>query len=137
MRDLPAAVRGDDQLLVLAQGLLPESPRAFGLLKDGQGLLVLPAEAGWSAGFERLDLTAAWGGAMVLPGRYADRLERRDGAWRISVRRSTVDVVMSGDASLLSAEGFADRGYHKGMRDRRDVSYQRPLTLDETPGDTW
>lgn len=76
VRDLPAAVRGDDQLLVLAQGLLPESRRAFDLLKDGQGLLVLPAEAGWSAGFERLDLTAAWGGAMVLPGRYADRLDQ-------------------------------------------------------------
>jgi hypothetical protein len=76
VRDLPAAVRGDDQLLVLAQGLLPESRRAFELLKDGQGLLVLPAEAGWSAGFERLDLTAAWGGAMVLPGRYADRLDQ-------------------------------------------------------------
>lgn len=76
VRDLPAAVRGDDELLVLAQGLLPESPLAFDLLKNGEGLLVLPAEAGWSAGFERLDLTASWGGAMVLPGRYADRLDQ-------------------------------------------------------------
>jgi hypothetical protein len=76
VRDLPAAVRGDDQLLVLAQGLLPESRLAFDLLKEGEGLLVLPAEAGWSAGFERLDLTASWGGAMVLPGRYADRLDQ-------------------------------------------------------------
>jgi hypothetical protein len=76
VRDLPAAVRGNDQLLVLAQGLLPESRLAFDLLKEGEGLLVLPAEAGWSAGFERLDLTASWGGAMVLPGRYADRLDQ-------------------------------------------------------------
>lgn len=76
VRDLPAAVRGEDELLILAQGLLPESRRAFELLKEGYGLLVLPAEAGWSAGFERLDLTAAWGGAMVLPGRYADRLDQ-------------------------------------------------------------
>ena len=73
----------------------------------------------------------------MFAGRYADRLEKRDGVWRIAIRRSTVDVVMSGDASLLTSEGFADRGYHKGMRDRRDVSYQRPLTLDETPGDCW
>lgn len=76
VRDLPAAVRADDQLLVLAHGLLPESARAFALLKEGHGLLVLPAEAGWSAGFERLDLAAAWGGAMVIPGRIADRLDQ-------------------------------------------------------------
>jgi hypothetical protein len=38
-------------------------------------VLVLPAEAGWSAGFERLDLAAAWGGAMVLPGRLVAGLD--------------------------------------------------------------
>jgi len=76
VRDLPAAVRGDDALLVLAHGLLPESRSAFELLKEGQGVLVLPADAGWSAGFERLDLTSAWGGAMVMPGRLVDRLDQ-------------------------------------------------------------
>jgi hypothetical protein len=76
VRDLPASVRGDDQLLVLAHGLLPESPRAFALLKEGYKVLVLPAEAGWGAGFERLDLTSAWGGAMVIPGRLADHLDQ-------------------------------------------------------------
>nr|WP_166176395.1 hypothetical protein [Altererythrobacter segetis] len=75
VRDLPAAVRGDDQLLVLAQGLLPESAQAFEQLKEGYGVLVLPAEPGWSAGFERLDLAAAWGGAMVLPGRLVAGLD--------------------------------------------------------------
>src|SRR6478736_5012190 len=76
VRDLPAAVRGDDQLLVLAQGLLPDSPIAFALLKQGYGMLVLPAEAGWSAGFERLDLAAAWGGAMIVPGRIVVGLDQ-------------------------------------------------------------
>jgi len=76
VRDLPAAVRGDDQLLVLAQGLLPDSPVAFAQLQDGYGMLVLPAEAGWSAGFERLDLAAAWGGAMVVPGRIVFGLDQ-------------------------------------------------------------
>ena len=51
VRDLPAAVRGDDHLLVLAHGLLPDSALAFEQLKEGFGILVLPAEAGWSAGF--------------------------------------------------------------------------------------
>jgi hypothetical protein len=76
VRDLPAAVRGDDHLLVLAHGLLPESQLAFDRLKQGDGVLVLPAEAGWSAGFERLDLAAAWGGAMVLPGRLVAGLDQ-------------------------------------------------------------
>jgi len=75
VRDLPAAVRGDDQLLVLAHGLLPDSTVAFELLKEGFGVLVLPAEAGWSAGFERLDMGAAWGGAMVIPGRLVAGLD--------------------------------------------------------------
>jgi hypothetical protein len=75
VRELPAAVRGDDQLLVLARGLLPESPYALALLLDTYGILVLPAEAGWGAGFERLDLTAAWGGAMLLPGRLVAQLD--------------------------------------------------------------
>jgi hypothetical protein len=76
VRDLPAAVRGDDQLLVLAHGLLPDSALAFEQLREGQGVLVLPAEAGWSAGFERLDLAAAWGGAMVVPGRLVAELDQ-------------------------------------------------------------
>lgn len=75
VRDLPATVRGDDQLLVLAHGLLPDSVAAFDQLMEGYGVLVLPAEAGWSAGFERLDLAAAWGGAMVVPGRLVAQLD--------------------------------------------------------------
>ncbi|HSQ94955.1 MAG TPA: hypothetical protein VLM18_02485 [Croceibacterium sp.] len=75
VRDLSAAVRGDDMLTVFAHGLLPDSPLAFERLKEGYGVLVLPAEAGWSAGFERLDLAAAWGGAMVLPGRLVAGLD--------------------------------------------------------------
>jgi hypothetical protein len=75
VRYLPAAVRGDDQLLVLAHGLLPESQEAFERLQEGPCLLVLPAHAGWSAGFERLDLAEAWGGAMIIPGRLVAGLD--------------------------------------------------------------
>jgi len=75
VRALPASVRGDDQLLVLAHGLLPESRNAFERLQESPCLLVLPAEAGWSAGFERLDMAAAWGGAMIIPGRLVAALD--------------------------------------------------------------
>ena len=74
-RDLPAAVRGEDELLVFARGLLPDSPRAFEALRKGPVILALPVQPGAGAGFELLDLTTAWGGAMAIPGRLADRLD--------------------------------------------------------------
>jgi hypothetical protein len=64
-------------------------------------------------------------------------LERRDGEWRIAVRRSPVDGLLVGDASLLASPAFIQQGYVKGMQDKRDLSYQRPLTLDKTPADRW
>lgn len=66
----------------------------------------------------------------ILNGRYVDRLERRDGTWRIAVRRSTVEAVVSGSASMLSHPFFREQGYLRGARDRTDVSYQRPTTLE-------
>jgi hypothetical protein len=71
--------------------------------------------------------------ARMISGRYIDRLERRDGVWKIALRRSTVDLLLSGDAAILQAPLFIEQGYGKGTRDKRDVSYQRPLTLDVTP----
>jgi SnoaL-like domain len=69
--------------------------------------------------------------ARVLAGRYADRLERRDGAWKIALRRTTVDILLVGDAAYLTSRDFSEFGYLKGQRNRDDVSYQRPLTLED------
>ena len=66
-------------------------------------------------------------------GRYLDRFERRNGEWKIALRRSTVDVILAGDASVIKHPAFTAQGYTKGIRDKRDVSYQRPLSLDSTP----
>ena len=68
--------------------------------------------------------------ARVISGRYIDRLQRRDGIWKIAVRRSTVELMFTADASLLQSELFKDQGYPRGTRDRRDLSYLRPLTLE-------
>jgi hypothetical protein len=74
--------------------------------------------------------------ARLLCGRYIDRLERRDGVWRIAVRHSTVEVAMTGDASLLQTPYFREFHFAKGTRDTSDLSYQRPLGLD-TRGEVW
>ena len=39
--------------------------------------------------------------ARFINGRYIDRLEKRDGVWRLAVRRSTVELMIVGDASGL------------------------------------
>lgn len=73
--------------------------------------------------------------SKILSGRYIDRLERRDGVWKIALRRASVEVVLAGDASLLNSPVFREKGYLKGSRDRTDPSYQRPLTLEG--GERW
>jgi hypothetical protein len=76
--------------------------------------------------------------ARILAGRYVDRLERREGEWRIALRRCTVEVGMVGDASVMNSQYFRDMGFLKGLRNRQDVWYQRPLSLDDTPpGHRW
>ena len=72
----------------------------------------------------------------IFGGRYLDRLERRDGIWRIAVRRCTVDWTLTGDAAMLASEGFRKQGYAKGVQGRGDLAYQRPLRVD-TPAEQW
>jgi hypothetical protein len=61
----------------------------------------------------------------LFGGRYIDRLDRRDGAWRIAVRVMVPEWRKSADAvdwSTLTA------GAYLGSRSRADASYHRPLT---------
>ena len=71
---------------------------------------------------------------IVLIGRYIDRLERRDGEWRIALRRTIVDTTLQGDASFLQTPMVT--GFPKGLWTRDDPSYQRPLDL-AAPVERW
>jgi hypothetical protein len=75
--------------------------------------------------------------AQFISGRYLDRLERREGKWRIAVRRSTVEVMFIADASVVQSSFFKDKGYIKGTRDRTDLSYDRPLKLETQAPERW
>jgi hypothetical protein len=66
--------------------------------------------------------------SRMLAGRYIDRLEKRDGEWRIALRRATVEVAMEGRAMLPNGKSPPGSGYLKGDRDRSDPSYERPLS---------
>ncbi len=72
--------------------------------------------------------------ATVMCGRYVDRLERRDGEWRIALRRATVELAYTADARLLGSSYFAAQGYERGRRDGTDPSYERPLTATRAAG---
>jgi hypothetical protein len=69
--------------------------------------------------------------ARFINGRYVDRLEKREGQWKIALRRCTLDLMIEGDASLLDSPYIKAGKYIKGKRDKSDVSYQRPLSLDK------
>jgi hypothetical protein len=66
----------------------------------------------------------------ILAGRYLDRLEKRDGEWRIVLRRATVEIALEGKATLPNGSMLPGSGYLRGDRDRTDPSYSRPLTTD-------
>jgi hypothetical protein len=66
----------------------------------------------------------------ILAGRYIDRLEKRDGGWRIVLRRATVEVAIEGKATLPNGKTLPGSGYLMGKRDRTDPAYERPLTTN-------
>jgi hypothetical protein len=71
----------------------------------------------------------------LIGGRYLDRLERRDGVWRIALRRCTIEWTMNGDTSLIGSGAFS--GFVKGSWDRTDLSYARPMQIDSGPVERW
>jgi len=59
-------------------------------------------------------------------GRYLDRLERRDGKWKIALRRLLMDWSFEVPYSGWLGPDWDDV---RGSRDRSDPSYDRPLKL--------
>ena len=76
-RRLLGLVGAADDILVMAPGLLvgARTDPSLQSLGKGRGVLTFPAEAGISAGFERIDAETAWGGVLVAPGQVVERLE--------------------------------------------------------------
>jgi hypothetical protein len=70
----------------------------------------------------------------IAGGRYIDRLERRDGAWRIAMRTNTIE--WSGLVPTMPIP-FADvpdiAGNGAAARDASDPSYARPLVNRRAP----
>src|SRR6185312_277026 len=64
----------------------------------------------------------------IAGGRYLDRLEKRDGAWKIALRTNVIEWSGIVPTMALPFADVADIGGNGvSARDRSDPSYQRPL----------
>jgi hypothetical protein len=63
-------------------------------------------------------------------GRYIDRMEKRNGEWRIAARKCVVEWGNENMSTEATAAIYAAVG--KVARDKSDLSYDRPLTVDPT-----
>jgi len=70
----------------------------------------------------------ASGAVTVACGRYLDRFERRNGEWRVAARVCIIETVI--DAKVADMMEAVDRSFAPYTRDRSDLSYQRPLTVN-------
>ncbi len=80
-RSLARLIKTEDELLVVADGLVPTPEAIAALLGTRAGIVVQPVEGGLAAGYERLDLNHAAGGVMRLPGKLAAELAELPGDW--------------------------------------------------------
>jgi len=70
----------------------------------------------------------------IAGGRYIDRLERRDGAWKIALRTNAIEwsgLVPSTPIPFADVPGIHENGVPS--RSKQDPSYQRPLTNKRKP----
>jgi ketosteroid isomerase-like protein len=120
---------GIDAFIEWVQELLPkyQSTTHF----SGNQLVEIEGDSAWAEHYARAyHRTAATDDApatdWILNLRYVDRMERRDGEWRIAHRvlacESERTVVITGDAELGEA-------WHRGTRDRSDASYDAAFTV--------
>lgn len=69
----------------------------------------------------------------LVGGRYIDRYTCRDGEWRIQTRLVVLDWQCLTDASRMDRRLASS---HRGTRDRRDPSYERPVRSRTPPAAT-
>jgi hypothetical protein len=71
----------------------------------------------------------AAGKVMINGGRYLDRLERREGEWRIATRAVISEWGTFLDASNFASSDATDSAFLPSRRDTKDPSYDRPLRV--------
>lgn len=73
-RILSGMVNATDELLVFADGLLPDQAAAEAVLAGKPAVVVIPADEGVAEGYERIDRDNAWAGLFLVRGPAVERL---------------------------------------------------------------
>ena len=71
---------------------------------------------------------------MIISGRYIDRLDRRNGEWRIAVREFVPVFLTETNTGLdfyFKKENWSRSECAMGTWDKHDPSYRRPLARRE------
>ena len=74
IRRIQALVTATDEVILIEDGVLPDQAVLIEGLSGGPGVLAFPAEPAVELGFERLDATRAWSGALRMRGDGVSRL---------------------------------------------------------------
>lgn len=71
---LVGLLTADQELVVIADGLVADRELVRELMGQGRGVVALPDDVGIEAGFERIDASHAWGGIIVTRANIAQQL---------------------------------------------------------------
>lgn len=73
-RPLSGLVTSADEVLVMADGLVPDAERVKATIGSRPAILLFPAEPALVAGYERVDAAHGWAGVALLRGSAVERL---------------------------------------------------------------
>jgi hypothetical protein len=119
-RGLVGLITANDELIVLADGLLSEPEQAVAQIEQGQGVLVQPIELGQPAGFERIDLNHSAAGAMRLPGSLVERLAELPADCDMASSLQRI-ALQAGIAQRMLPSGLREGGAWRLLRDEREA----------------
>ncbi len=107
-----------------------ETMKAWGHLLTNQSVDLNGDVAHVEVTVTRLSSSKKDSKSMIISGRYIDRLDRRNGEWRIAMREFVPHFVTETDTALDAyvKTGWAQSACAMGTWDKHDPSYRRPLT---------
>ncbi|WP_128892695.1 hypothetical protein [Erythrobacter sp. HKB08] len=127
--DLSRLVRADDRVVVLAEGLMPDTELLASALAKGQFVAGFDAEPAIQRGFERIDLTRAWGGALAVRGTVFERLQ--DLPDDIDILSALLRIALQADVkSLRLSEDELVSGNWKLVRTSAEAAEIRQARLN-------
>lgn len=119
-RGMVGLIAANDELIVLADGVLIAPEAAATQLDAGQGVLVQPIELGQPAGFERIDLNHAAAGAMRLPGALVERLTELPDDCDVASSLQRI-ALQAGMSQRMLSPGLRESGAWRLIRDEAEA----------------